>query len=162
MHRNLESGRACLPGLAEAESINCTQYGFHSWVVSPAVTISRLPAWATSRTPHVFLSLRVFITVILVSKEKKKERKKEKKGFWVSRKGKYQINMSHLISLKWVYWYHWQQLQETLPLLPNLMKFLLSIQIHRFSYWKLTKKRKKCEEGSARESETILLSWNDF
>ena len=48
--------------------------------------------------------------------------KKKKKGFWVSREAKYQINMSHLISLKWVYWYHCQQLQGTPPLLPNLMK----------------------------------------
>ena len=75
MHRNLESGRACLLGLAKAESVSCTQYGFDSCVLSPAVTTSRLPAWATSRTPHVFLSLRVFITVILVSKEKKKIKK---------------------------------------------------------------------------------------
>lgn len=81
MHRNLESGRACLLGLAKAESVSCTQYSFDSCVLSPAVTTSRLPAWATSRTPHVFLSLRVFITVILVSKEKKKKERNQKSYF---------------------------------------------------------------------------------
>lgn len=50
MHRNWESGRACLLALAEPKSICCIGCCSHSCVVSPATTTSRLPVLGCTGT----------------------------------------------------------------------------------------------------------------
>lgn len=85
-----------------------------------------------------------------------------KKCFWISPGGKYQINMSHLISHKPVYWIALVAVARHPSLLPTLMKSLFYRQKYKGCLTeKLTKKKKK-KEGNARDPERISLSWNNF